>query len=405
MEPADFLLFRSRPFLPIPVAERQSEILAKGNAIQTLTRKMYKYLQLLFHVVFMLGLLRVIRWRMYIWLPHYLTKVVNDSPYRGVRHIVFVFADHYEPNQGERGAGISSRWLESFLGVASKHRDSYGRRPLHTWFYPYDQHNELVMPGLVQAVRDGYGEIEFHLHHSHDTDETFTKKISDGLDWFNRFGAQIDCQGNRSFGFVHGNWSLANSRGSQFCGVTRELEILKKAGCYADFTFPAFGDLGQPRKVNSIYYARENGRPKSYDWGTDARVGTRNAEDLLIFQGALNLTDYSAVEVFNVPTPAKIDSWVESNIHVEGRPEWVFVKVHTHGTQSQAIFGAEVDQMFSHLETKYGAGQYRLHYATAREAYNLVRAAEDGKEGDPNDYLDYAIAPPLNKTNDIAFGS
>jgi hypothetical protein len=34
---------------------------------------------------------------------------------------------------------------------------------------------------------------------------------------------------------------------------------------------------------------------------------------------------------------------------------------------------------------------------TAREAYNIVKAAEAGKSGNPNDYRDFEIAPPANR--------
>jgi hypothetical protein len=54
--------------------------------------------------------------------------------------------------------------------------------------------------------------------------------------------------------------------------------------------------------------------------------------------------------------------------------------------------------MFSHLEQKYNDGKhYLLHYVTAREAYNIVRAAEDGHSGDPNQYRDYLVPHPLNR--------
>jgi hypothetical protein len=36
-----------------------------------------------------------------------------------------------------------------------------------------------------------------------------------------------------------------------------------------------------------------------------------------------------------------------------------------------------------------------LHYVTAREAYNIVKAAEDGKGGNPEAYRNYRIPPPL----------
>jgi len=369
------------------------------SAIGIAWNDIYLRTRLWLRVISRLGIFTILRWKMHLWLPDYVARLAAAAPScSGVRHVMFVFVDHYEPGSGERGAEINRKWLENYRFLADRHRDSYGRKPQHTWFYPYDQQNDAVMPDLVQAVGDGYGEIEFHLHHSHDTDSSFTQKMGRGLKWFNSYGAMIDEKGRVAFGFVHGNWSLDNSRGAKFCGVARELEILKKCGCYADFTFPAFGEKAQPRKVNSIYYARQGATCKSYDRGADACVGKLNHEDLMIFQGPLNLDDYGAVESFNLPTPRKIDSWIESDIHVKGRPEWVFVKVHTHGTQSGRIFVSEVDEMLSHLEARYAAGDFRLHYVTAREAYNIVIAAEDGKTGDPDTYLDYAIAPPLNRT-------
>ena len=35
---------------------------------------------------------------------------------------------------------------------------------------------------------------------------------------------------------------------------------------------------------------------------------------------------------------------------------------------------------------------------TAREAYNIVKAAEAGRSGNPNDYRDFELAPPPHRT-------
>jgi hypothetical protein len=40
---------------------------------------------------------------------------------------------------------------------------------------------------------------------------------------------------------------------------------------------------------------------------------------------------------------------------------------------------------------------FRLHFACAREAYNIVKAAEAGLAGNPNDYRDFLISPPANR--------
>jgi hypothetical protein len=40
--------------------------------------------------------------------------------------------------------------------------------------------------------------------------------------------------------------------------------------------------------------------------------------------------------------------------------------------------------------------ELHLHYVTAREMVNIVRAAEDGAHGNPGAYRDYGL-PPLRR--------
>jgi hypothetical protein len=93
-----------------------------------------------------------------------------------------------------------------------------------------------------------------------------------------------------------------------------------------------------------------------------------------------------------------MDLWIRTHVHVKGRPEWCFVKIHTHGAQEgdmDTLLGKAVDDMYSYLEQNYNDGsRYVLHYVTAREMYNIVKAAEDGQAGNPNDYRDYILQPP-----------
>jgi hypothetical protein len=54
--------------------------------------------------------------------------------------------------------------------------------------------------------------------------------------------------------------------------------------------------------------------------------------------------------------------------------------------------------MYSLLERDYrDRPGYRFHYVTARELYNIVKAAEAGQKGDPGLYRDYVI--PRYQTN------
>ncbi len=106
----------------------------------------------------------------------------------------------------------------------------------------------------------------------------------------------------------------------------------------------------------------------------------------------------AAVTADDPATPARVRSWVRAGIHVEGRPEWVFVKVHTHGApekQAASLLGEGGRALHAELTTRYNDGRrWRLHYVTAREMFNIAIAAMDGKSGDPDAYRDYELPPP-----------
>ena len=76
----------------------------------------------------------------------------------------------------------------------------------------------------------------------------------------------------------------------------------------------------------------------------------------------------------------------------------MFIKVHTHGTQERDIntlLGEPMDKAFSYLEENYNDGvNWQLHYVSARETYNIIKAAEAGLSGNPNQYRDYLIPRP-----------
>jgi len=63
------------------------------------------------------------------------------------------------------------------------------------------------------------------------------------------------------------------------------------------------------------------------------------------------------------------------------------------------LLGQPMDKAFSHLETQYNDGvKWKLHYVSAREMYNIVKAAEVGKAGDPGQYRDFVIPRPAYKS-------
>jgi hypothetical protein len=114
--------------------------------------------------------------------------------------------------------------------------------------------------------------------------------------------------------------------------------------------------------------------------------------------GLIPRIENSDVRSNQPPSPERVDDWVRTGIHVEGRPEWTFVKIHTHGTQERdmdALLGEPMHRAYRHLMEHYNDGQrWKLHFVSAREMYNIVKAAEAGMEGDPGQYRDFEIARP-----------
>jgi hypothetical protein len=100
----------------------------------------------------------------------------------------------------------------------------------------------------------------------------------------------------------------------------------------------------------------------------------------------------------NPPTQQRVRTWIKTAIRVAGRPNWVFVKVHTHGCDErnwEVLLSEPVRAMHRYLSGKYNDKEnYKLHYVTAREMHNLIKAAESGVSGDPGPYRDFRILPP-----------
>ena len=323
---------------------------------------------------------------------------------------MLLITDHFEPpiNPGPAASTEVVRdWCRRFAEVSRGRTDSSGRNPKYTWFYRYDNLNSDNLQALSYYAFQGLGEIEFHLHHGFDTSDTFTAKIQEGVSWFNSFGAMISAESTprKAFGYIAGDWALDNGRGrDQYSGVNNELQILGHADCYADFTFPAFGEESQPRLVNSIYYAKDSGNAKSYDSGTMASVGvTVHDADLMLFQGPLFVdwrageVEYGGLEAHTPFSAERVDRWINAGVRVASRPEWLFVKLHTHGVQfSESLLGRDLPAMYGSLPGLLEERGIRLHYVTAREAINVVRAAEAGETGDPVEFFDYEYKPPAN---------
>jgi hypothetical protein len=333
----------------------------------------------------------------------------------GPRHLLFALCDHFEPLWGDAPPAAATRrvaaWTASYPALADEFRDADGRVPQHSFFFPGEQYSPAYLEALGHLARDGYGEVELHLHHDGDSPARLLASLQRFVSDLSAHGhLSRDAQGRARFAFIHGNWCLANARADRrWCGVDSEVALLFEAGCYADFTFPSAPDATQPQRINQIYWPTGDlCAARSYERGERARVGTVMHDRILMIQGPLSLARHpgrvaprienGALTSQDPPSARRLATWVRQNIHVEGRPEWVFVKVHTHGAGEQTarcLLGADGRALHRALGAHYNDGErWLLHYVTAREMFNIARAAMDGRSGDPAEHRDYILPPP-----------
>lgn len=347
-----------------------------------------------------LGVL-VLRRNMHLWLWPYLKGVLRrrSGPKAALTHVYFCFADHFEPYWNRADQVLARqrvrRWTERYPVLASRHRDSDGRMPRHSFFYPEEEYDPEILDALARLCREGFGDVEVHLHHDNDTAENLCQTLE-------RFKAVLFTKhgllrksaesGKIEYCFIHGNWALDNSRpDGRWCGVCDEISVLVKTGCRTDMTMPSAPSDTQTRKINSIYFARGHaGRCKSHDDGRDAAVGEWGRPDeLLLVQGPLALNwanrklglvpriESGEISCDAPPNARRVRLWGDCRIGVEGAPEHVFIKAHTHGTEDRTtdmLLGDGLETLWSELEAAYrDRPGFALHYVTAWEMYEKIR--------------------------------
>lgn len=352
------------------------------------------------------------------WLGGYALSSLRrlaDEPGEGPRHLLVALCDHYEPHwngvSDAQGWQRVSTWLERYPEMVSGLRDADGHAPRHSFFFPGEQYQPRYLDALAQLARRGFGEVEVHLHHDADDADKLQRDLLQFLKDYAEHGHLTrDANGRLRYAFIHGNWCLANSRhDGRWCGVDSELEVLFQTGCYADFTFPSAPDATQPGLVNQIYWPTgDPKRARAHEQGVRARVGHAMNDRILMVQGPLALArrpgklklriDSAALTANDPGTPSRLKTWISQGIQIEGRPEWLFVKLHTHGApeaQAASLLGQPGRALHEVLTREYNDGErYVLHYVTAREMFNIARAGMDGRSGDPNQYRNYLLPPP-----------
>jgi len=355
------------------------------------------------------------------WLGSYLLQIPRrrlPRPDEDV-HLLLCIADHFEPKYRRPAPEVSwarvRRWVEDYPRQFGGFRDSDGRTPRHSFFYPIEEYEESYLNALAELCRNGFGEVEIHLHHDHDTAENLRRTLVAFKELLAEHHGLLARQretGAVKYGFVHGNWALDNSLPSgRHCGVCNELDVLQETGCYADFTLPSAPSQAQTRRINSIYYAQGRpGRCKSHDWGVELGKGPVAERSLMIIQGPL-LFDWrrrklglipklenGCLQGSHPPSIERLPLWLRARVQVRQRPSWFFVKLHAHGAPEashEVLLGEPMARFHQELARKAAQDHhFHYHYVTAREMYNLARAAEASWQGSVADALDYELLGP-----------
>jgi len=370
-----------------------------------------------------LGLAAALAWhvhrrQMMRWLPTYLSERSRSRPPEPGQdvHLLLLFADHFEPKMDgagkEQGMQRVETWVREFPRQFGRFRDSDGRPPRYTFFFPIEEYEPDYVERLAELCRAGFGEVEIHLHHGRDTANNLRRRLVEFRDTLvKRHGllSRHKDTGEIAYGFIHGNWSLCNAiAGGKYCGVENELAILRDTGCYADFTFPSAPHVTQPPIINAIYYACDRpGEPRSHEVGWPVGSGPQPPKSLMLVQGPLVLdwrhrklgifpaTENGCLQASQLPSIERLPAWLRARVQVPSRSDWYFVKLHAHGAEEKAhetLLGPPMVRF--HEELARLAQQdthFHLHYVTAREIYNLVKAAEAGFAGPVREALDYQL--------------
>jgi hypothetical protein len=357
------------------------------------------------------------------WLPFYIwQRAVRRVP-KGRVHLIMALADHFEPAiMPGHGPARASRdeqerrlehWCREYPRSVGDWRDVDGRPFRHTYFYPAEQYDQGQIERLADHCRQGWGEVEIHLHHGADgpdTAENTRQALAEFRDLLAGQGclSRWDGVGSPRYAFVHGNFALANSAQGHNCGVDNEMQILSETGCYADLTLPSAPLISQTAKVNSLYEcALPLDHRAPHRRGRDLECGRRPAVFPLIVQGPLMLGrrrtegrrfipgfDNAELSGGKPPTLNRLKLWEKAAVTVRGRPEWLFIKLHCHGMDPRdeaAVLGASLQRFLKDLTGNASEGRYAPHFVTAREMVNIALAACDGRNGSPGDYRDYRL--------------
>jgi hypothetical protein len=361
-------------------------------------------------------LLDKVRWSL-PWLLRYpfwrVSEVARRPNSSNQTHLIFVVANHFEPGLGDEALRRLEKWSKLARATGDAIRDHDGTPFRHTNFFPAEQYERPLLNMLAELQRDGFGEVEIHLHHGVDRPDTaantrlMLERFRDVLAHEHRCLSRDNFSSLPQYAFVHGNWALANSAGGRFCGVDSEMQILADTGCYADFTLPSVPFQSQVPRINAIYQCGHSlAEARPHRAGPPVKV--RGELELpLIFTGPLVFDWTRRVHGFPVPriddgalaqnyplTLDRFNRWRGARISVAGKPDWIFIKLFSHAffeADQDAMIGEQMKRFMSDVLDHADRNDFKVHFASAREAFNMVMAAVENQPGEPGMFREYKL--------------
>jgi SAM-dependent methyltransferase len=371
---------------------------------------------------------------------------------RGVRRILYFHTDHFEP----WSLGITDdtvRAMDQFRELSRK--SPYGCKQslfylthnAHTLrdgddptvvgppgdrvgFHNHAHQSPETRKRMIDAIRplvteDGH-EMHLHVHHERWTMNTLQ---TDSSVWhwvqehsspeqdearFSAFiGVALDTIAQEvgfpldRWAFVHGNWAL-NGSDDEICRIDAEMDLLMRAGCYGDFTFPAgraHCDPAMERPFTCLPihvakgYSEAQSEPIGIDFGSKAFADER----FFIWNSRIKAGN-SSIDWYYEPNLEKfrhqdqlVGSWLDESV-VFG--DTLFLKTHAHSVNYRyelwrddrpiphthpAVVGA-----FDHLMRVCDDAKIEFRPHSANEIISILRAI-DSERDDPS-VIDRALA-------------